>query len=1466
MAGAGRLMYPTSARFRQVVAGSHRAAVRVQLLSSTQFGPTPVGGLELPILAGNVRLASTSDVKGTLDITVPGDYWESVQPYGAEIFAERGVDFGDGTAEYTPLGYYRIESVDQDDAPWGPVRVAAKDRTAQMLDARLVYPYNYPAGITHATLFDRLVNGYTDPTGSASGGPKLISYGLYHQANVPILFLGYDGTQAAFAAAGVVEDSIYEYMAKVVDARGCVLRFDRLGQLRIEPRDRAPGAQSVFTVAPGSAGNLVRASRRVSRAGIYNIVVARGSDPQQPTGYRLAYNNDRSSPLYWAGPFGAVPRYYASPLLRTYDAADVAAESILARYKGLPSGLAVVTAPDPSIDPLDPISVQVGASLQEHLSDEVTIPLTVPDPVQIVARTLNEIPTFEDEGQGGEVGNPDPGTGSPGGGSSGGAPLIAAKFRDGRAFPIIREVTGMQVVPVANSSELTAKLAAAAPNQKLVLSDGTYSGSFVASKAGTDTQPIVIAALNPGGPKLAAGSSIRLTGKYTLLTGVHKDFDDPGKSFSIESAAQFCRITRCRVGPATLGAPDPGATKSLHYYIGGTAQDCVIDYCESRNKSKPGNGVLVDGNFDGGQTGGCQHILLAHLDIHDYGTEVVNDFEAIRIGVSSMQETVSNSAVIRCVFTNIASEPEIISLKLDTIDSWGHTVRNCIGSLSSRHGSRNAYRHSYVFGPATGSAGTKAGGVRLYDDDIEVTDCYFEGLNGAGFQDTICVDGGDTTTGGTSTGHKQVRRAKILRNVLVGCATPITVGRNYSIAPADLTIRDNVVVSATGGDAGTGTARPLIGWGGNDGLPVAGVTQEIQGAFMGRDSWSNLANGDWLVDGPLPAYRTANPNGAALIGVPLIPHDSTSSSGWNALLDSAIAGSHDADYTALGRKLAEFSPKTCLARVWWEFNVDNDGDINPTKFKNAWSRAIPLIRSGFAAAARPGQTIKIVFNSMPDRTTKEALYPGSSVVDVVSYDAYAQRYGSSNPTKQQVIDLTAGYLADLTAWGQSVGKPVALDEWGCWGIVSSGGTTNRGTGDHPEYITQIFDWATNPSNNVAWLCYFNEPGGGVEITLDDVPNARSAFVARAQAAQAGAGGGSGTGAGSGAGGAVQIIKAPTGTNDIQSGGYYNTTALAGLTKGADGVWRRDGVGPQLVKLERADVGIAGDPTETDGTGTSIGGAPGDTGDPGLPGGGTGGGGGTGTAANPGELLKIGLTAGFTKVNIGIGFLAGDPLDRDGDGHVDFTLAEIGNGLIVPGHFEMSDDKQRVRLTVPASAGTTSDKTKNPRTEFRGLAQSGNGSSSHPKEAFDPREGDHKGYARGRVIRAPAGKPEIVMVQTHDSGDDTSMIRYEGGNVVCKIGDSDVKVLSGAWDLDTDYDYGIRITDGSIRFYFGAVGSGFATPIHTAAFSTSALQYYKAGNYLQANETNVDPDEYSVIEMGALMFWHTGDPEPAVALG
>lgn len=195
----------------------------------------------------------------------------------------------------------------------------------------------------------------------------------------------------------------------------------------------------------------------------------------------------------------------------------------------------------------------------------------------------------------------------------------------------------------------------------------------------------------------------------------------------------------------------------------------------------------------------------------------------------------------------------------------------------------------------------------------------------------------------------------------------------------------------------------LIGYGGNDRSSVPEIFNQASGCFMGRESWDNITNMDWIEDGPVPADIASNANRAVVMGVPLIPHDSGTS--WNTLLDQAAAGTHNSKYYSLGQKMAQLGARTVYARVWWEFNM-GDEYPNTTKFKAAWQVAIPQIRNGFNAAKTSEQQLKIVLCSMPDRdhsTQRDAYYPGSGYVDVVSYDVYGKTYASSNQSKATVL-------------------------------------------------------------------------------------------------------------------------------------------------------------------------------------------------------------------------------------------------------------------------------------------------------------------------------------------------------------------------------------------------------------------------------------------------------------------------------
>lgn len=415
-------MEDSSSRFAESIVGTHRAISRVQLIPAglvPQFGPAPTGGMELPLLDGDVAMNSTSDIKATLSATIPGDYWDQVAPFGAELFCERGVDFGDGTRELIGIGYYRIGKVSQDRSPYGPIQIDADDRSAAFAQIRIIYPYQIPVATTHRQLFTTLVNGSTDLTAAT-----IATYGMYPGKPMTILWdrAGYDPDATTISTGAVVDDSVADFLSKIVAEKGAVIRFRATGEMSIERRDPDLTAPADFTLREGRTGTLIQASRSITRDGVINMVRATGSDPAHQTGYRLAYITDPNSPLRWNGPFGPSVRYYASPVLVDSAGADAAAETILGHSTGLPTEQSLWAIPDPRVRPLDVCQTIVGnLAPVSQVVDEVTIPLAGDAPLQVRTRTLNTVPVNPTDPEPPVVPIPDdPDPADPGGGDPGG--------------------------------------------------------------------------------------------------------------------------------------------------------------------------------------------------------------------------------------------------------------------------------------------------------------------------------------------------------------------------------------------------------------------------------------------------------------------------------------------------------------------------------------------------------------------------------------------------------------------------------------------------------------------------------------------------------------------------------------------------------------------------------------------------------------------------------------------------------------------------------------------------------------------------------------------------------------------------------------------------------------------------------------------------------------------------------------
>jgi hypothetical protein len=383
-------MWPVTGRFLDALTGSHESISRVRAVAYGGFfasDPTsdddPRFGVPLPDVdnppliaatSGEVKLTRTGEIRATASITTSGDRWALLQPTGTTLFIERGIDFGDGTQEYVPLGYFRVNELNQPNAPRGPIDVECQDRSAQALQNRTLAVYQIPEGMTHRTLFQWLING------NQGAGQSTNGYGMYIWRAVPITWDEgtYNPDTTTVVGKPVIEDGdVWAFLREVVDQQGCALRFDEAGGLRIEPLvpiDLTP----VCDVYPGTGGNLIRASRSVTRDGIYNIVVAYGTDPAALVGRSFGYHNVANSPYRWAlSHFGAVPRYLGSPLIRNGTQAQAAADTLVARTSRSTVALTLELVPNPALRPNDVLLVDLrdGSDPELRIVDDVTIPL-----------------------------------------------------------------------------------------------------------------------------------------------------------------------------------------------------------------------------------------------------------------------------------------------------------------------------------------------------------------------------------------------------------------------------------------------------------------------------------------------------------------------------------------------------------------------------------------------------------------------------------------------------------------------------------------------------------------------------------------------------------------------------------------------------------------------------------------------------------------------------------------------------------------------------------------------------------------------------------------------------------------------------------------------------------------------------------------------------------------------------------
>ena len=350
-------MRTVSSAFLERIAASHKVAVEITILELGEEIATIATGI-----SGSVTLDSTAATRGRMDVTIAGadlvpfTASDPLAPYGREIQIKRGIEHNGGR-ELVSLGIFRIDRTQISESSDGlQIRVSGGDRSVRVIDARFEEPYQVAAGTNYATAIEELV-----AVADAS-----IQFDLTATTRTTPLLTANEG------------DDRWKLAQDMAGSLGHLLYFDGDGVCVSRPISSTGATAPAAQLVEGDGGLLLTADRVWTRKSTFNRVIATGENTGNGTPVRgVATDDNPLSPTYYYGPFGKVPRFYASPFITTTGQAEDAAAGFLARELGTTQTVDFGTVTNPALEPNDVARVtRLRAGIDEdHIIDALTIGL-----------------------------------------------------------------------------------------------------------------------------------------------------------------------------------------------------------------------------------------------------------------------------------------------------------------------------------------------------------------------------------------------------------------------------------------------------------------------------------------------------------------------------------------------------------------------------------------------------------------------------------------------------------------------------------------------------------------------------------------------------------------------------------------------------------------------------------------------------------------------------------------------------------------------------------------------------------------------------------------------------------------------------------------------------------------------------------------------------------------------------------
>lgn len=357
---------------------------------------------------------------------------------------------------------------------------------------------------------------------------------------------------------------------------------------------------------------------------------------------------------------------------------------------------------------------------------------------------------------------------------------------------------------VANVTQLKEALNTILPSDSIIVASGNYNiGSLKISRSGTNIRPIVIKSESLHGARITGKTALTLSYQnFVTYEGFDFDLEPVSIIFKMEGCS-FIRITRNKFRMQKLTETQ----SSKWITIGDIWENAIcnsrhnrIDHNLFEGKYDAGAWLVIDGSH-GSVPDISKHDRIDHNIFRNNTPRVANEKETIRIGVSDLSMLSSYTIIERNLFENCDGDPEIVSIKSCNNIVRNNTFKQCLGTLSLRHGNNNQVEGNFFFGEGkTGLfEGTTigCGGIRVYGKGHEIVNNYFEGLTGSKWDAAITITNGDVNNSSTSWSSHYIPEDIIYAfNTHVNNYSDIEIGfdnnTKYPLQPKNCKVDNNI--------------------------------------------------------------------------------------------------------------------------------------------------------------------------------------------------------------------------------------------------------------------------------------------------------------------------------------------------------------------------------------------------------------------------------------------------------------------------------------------------------------------------------------------------------------------------------------------------------------------------------------------------------------------------------------------------